>query len=174
MIIIMKEKDFLKNAKKLVEPKDYLVVDGTDEDGGPLNRYTQMLAMPGLNPPTKCLKGKDALDDERDIEEKEERWLGSKDLFKSIATMLFTMNQYNGSFNIFVCLSKKAYNKYGEKICSIINKRAGFKICRLYDDVGKKWLEKDINPDKMKILDEVVKKMKKKIKKLTPDYAEAD
>lgn len=70
MIIVMSEKQFKKNVKKLAEPKDYVVCDSTNDENGSLTKYSNVVSMEGFNPPAKlvkCMKDKDfdTIDEEK-------------------------------------------------------------------------------------------------------------
>ena len=56
MIFIMSAKQWDKNKKKLIIPKDYFIFDATDDDEAKLDRFTNTITMSGFNPPAKLVK----------------------------------------------------------------------------------------------------------------------
>ena len=120
MIFIMSEKQWQKNKKKLVIPKDYFIFDATDDDDAKLDRFTNMITMSGFNPPVKLVKlvskGED-IDDIIDFDklEKLERNFFNGQQFTN-AVMSTVAGQIENDVNIFIVLRNKVFKFYRKRI----------------------------------------------------------
>lgn len=142
MIIILPAKAFIKNAKKLVDPKDYFIFDATDDSDAKLMKYTNVISVDSLAPPSKLLEAKKKEDvlDERKLEKLEENFLKGANFEAAIIAVLKSYLEYNGKVNIFIVLSKAGYKYYAKKIAK--------KICKMHDiDFNFVYLWKDIEED---------------------------
>lgn len=122
MILIMSSKDWYKNKKKLVEPKDYMIVDGTEDDDGKLVAFTNMITIDGFNPPPKLTKlaskemdvDFDDIIDFDSLEKLEENYFHGMKLTN--AMMSVVAGQINSDINLFVILRPKVFKKFKKKI----------------------------------------------------------
>lgn len=122
MIFIMSVKQWNKNKKKLVIPKNYLIFDATEDDDAKMSAYTNTVTMDSMNPPAKLVKlaGKDKdetdeiLDYEK-IEKLEKEFFKGLILRKSImATVAGVVER--GDINIFIVMRNKAFKYYKNKM----------------------------------------------------------
>ena len=120
MIFIMSLKHWKKYKKKLIEPKDYIIFDGTEDDDGYMNRFTQNVTMDAFNPPVKLVKL--AQDDDYDeilsydkIETLEKKFFNGVKLKNAILATISGIIE-NGDINIFIVMRNKAFKVYGKKL----------------------------------------------------------
>lgn len=171
----MSEKQFKKKAKKLVEPRDYIICDGTDDDTGSLTKFSNVVSMSGFNPPSKLLKVRIDEDFDCGIDvdkvKKMERKYFKNNTFKSsaMACVKGMLNERSGGgqINMFVILRNKAYKVYGKKIQKKVIKLIGadFDFVYLFDDVeeDKKLLRKELSRDKLKYIRRRLAKLEKSL-----------
>lgn len=125
MIFIISEKDFKKNKKKLVIPKDYIFVDAMEDDEGTMSAFTNVITMDALNPPAKLVKlaskEEGDIDDFIDYEKLEKL---EKNYFKSLRTkqsvMALVSGMVNRDINIFVVMRNKAHKYYAKRLAKLI------------------------------------------------------
>lgn len=172
MIIVIGEKEFGKHAKKLVEKKEYLICDGTDNDNGSFAKYARVVTMDGFNPPAKVVKGKEKshdLDDigiSRDkIKKLEKKYFHSKGFKTVVMACIKDIVNSDDGHNIFVVMTNKAYKACGKKTVKMIHKVAGvdFDFAYTYDDVkgDKSLLKVSLKNSKIKELAKVINKFEK-------------
>lgn len=167
MLIVISKKDFTKNAKKLVEKKDYLIADAMDSDDAELTKYSQVVTMDGFAPPHKLVKAK--LEDDTDsigiddskVKKLEKKFFKSKEFITATMACIKDVVTSHDAHNIFIVLNNKAYKAYGKKIVKMIHKLAGihFDIAATYGDVDedKSILKKTLKDSKIKDLSKVIK-----------------
>lgn len=158
MIFLMSKKQFLKEKKKLVEPKDYLIVDATDDDDAELSgKYSNVTVIEAFNPPgtlVKLQEGKDDVFDLSKVEKLEKKFFKGKAFIA--ATMAITKGMLTKDCNIFIVLRNKAYKYYGKAIKKRMEKlfNVDIKFIGLFSDIedSKKILLKELsdsNKDKL-------------------------
>lgn len=116
MIFIMSEKQFMKNKKKLIKVKDYMICDCSD--GKILNKFNNSIAMEELNPPKTLIKMREANDRDYDYFRSEK--LENK-FFKGSGFQRSTMGvvkclEVKGDINVFVILTNKGYKYFRKDI----------------------------------------------------------
>lgn len=119
----MSKKSWYKHKKKLVQPKDYMLIDGTEDDDAKLSSFTNCVTMDQFNPPIKLVKliGKaDHSDDYRDIfdydrlEKLEENFFDSPNLHAAIMATVGGLLQ-GDDINIFLILRNKVFKYYKKR-----------------------------------------------------------
>lgn len=123
MIFIMSKKSWYKHKKKLVLPKDYMLIDGTEDDDAKLSSFTNCVTMDQFNPPIKLIKlvGKENSDDYRDIldydrlDKLEENFFDSPNLHAAIMATVGGLLQ-GGDLNIFLILRNKVFKYYKKRL----------------------------------------------------------
>lgn len=167
MIFLLTEKALKKNLSKLVFPKDYLIVDGQDDETAELSRkYANSVTMDAFNPPNKCVKARlegdsfyDITIDEDKVEKLEKKWKNSTELEKSITALVDTFVS-KGQINIFIILKKNVYKAYAnslkKKITSMFTDDSTSRIKFVYtfdewkDD--SKSLKRDLKKEDLEVL----------------------
>lgn len=121
MIFLMSVKQWNKNKKKLVEPKDYLILDATDDSDARMTSFSNVVDMVNFAVPLKLLRLADCeeFEDEIDIdriEELEETFFrGNRFAMSVIATMSVFLEKDN---NVFIVVRNKAFKYYKNKFRS--------------------------------------------------------
>lgn len=186
MIFLLSYKTWEKNKKKLVEPKNYLILDATDDEDAKLSNLTNMVSMDNFSLPMKLLKIVDdddfteAIDLDK-IEDMEETFFKSLKFKSSVLATMSTFliddgDNKGGSINVFIVLRNKAFKYYRKKF-----KHEFLKIFKeasncfiIIDGKVKKYtkdLEKDVDDDELEIM---VKALKKKEKIMEEEMKEAN
>lgn len=172
MIVIISKKDFQKNAKKLVEKKEYLICDGTDNDSGSFSKYSRVVSMDAFNPPAKLIKarlsdGFDAEIDSDKVKKLEKKYFNQKEFKTVVMACIKDIVTTNDAHTLFIVLTNKAYKAYGKKIAKRIEKICDveFDFVYLYDDIAnnKNILKKTLKEDKIKKLSKLTKKFESDI-----------
>lgn len=122
MILLMSTKDWYKNKKKFVVPKDYMIVDGTEDDDGKLVAFTNMITMDGFNPPPKLTKlaskemdiDVDDIIDYDSLEKLEDNYFHGMKLTN--AMMSVVAGQLNSDINLFIILRPKVFKRFKKKL----------------------------------------------------------
>ena len=116
----MSSKQWNKNKKKFIIPKDYIIFDATDDDDAKMSSYTNCVTMDALNPPTKLVKliADEESDDIIDYEKLEKL---EKTFFRGLSlrsAMMATISGIvqNGDINIFIVMRNKAFKYYKKKM----------------------------------------------------------
>lgn len=118
MIFLMSQKIWDKNKKKLVEPKDYIILDATDDSNARLDAFTNTVTYDNLAIPTKLLHMFDDEDfedimDIDNIKELEEAFFkGMKFQTAALAAISAFIDQ---DINVFIVVRNKAYDFWREK-----------------------------------------------------------
>ena len=123
MIFIMSYKQWKKNAKKLVIPKEYLIFDGTEDEGGAMDKYTNNVTMDAFNPPIKLVKlmSKSSFYDDGDVIDMDKLQVLEKKFFNGVRlknACLATISGLieNGNINIFIIMRNKAFKIYKKRL----------------------------------------------------------
>ena len=126
MIFLMSAKQWSKNKKKLVIPKDYIIFDATDDDDAKMSSYTNCVTMDAFNPPVKLVKlvADEESTDIIDIDKLEKL---EKNFFKGLSlrsAMMATVSGIiqNGDINIFIVMRNKAFKYYRKKMKKMFEK----------------------------------------------------
>lgn len=130
MIFIMSLKTWNKYKKKLVVPKDYMIIDGTEDANAKLSAFTNTVTMDHFNPPAnliKCLKRvkngekmDDILDYDR-LEKLEENFLDGLRLHTAVMAAVSGLLQ--GDINLFLILRNGVFKHYKKAIRRAFLKR---------------------------------------------------
>lgn len=174
MILLISAKDWFSDSKKLIEPKNYLILDATDGRETKINQFSNTLTMDNFCIPPKLLSAisKELDDDFVDIENAEEL---EKNFFRgdgfstSVLATMSTLLNAESDINIFIVIRNKAFNYY--------RKRFKTEFCRVFPDAeplfsiykhekkGKflKELEKSLPESDREILIEELKKCEKRM-----------
>lgn len=173
MIFILSAKDFIKNSKKLVEYKDYLIIDATDDDEPKLKQYQHAVTIDDFAVPSRLIRAiSEDIDDFIDIDSTEElqkKFFRGEKFLKSVLATMSTFADSNGAINIFIVVRNKAYKYYRKRFYSEFCKLIpdAFSFAYLMDKKvmkDKSLLTKDISE---KELVSLKKKIKEKEKELT-------
>jgi hypothetical protein len=119
MLFILNEKDFYKYAKKLVEHKDYIIYDATD-DSSRMTEFRNRVEWDKFTPGGACLDER-----EKDIKRKttldvgtldrlEEKHFKSDGFIRTVCTGLHALTDNDGSINCFIVVSNRAYTLYSK------------------------------------------------------------
>lgn len=175
MIFLMSEKQWKKNKKKLVEPKDYIIMDATEDDDARMSAFTNVVTMDALNPPAKLVRL--VTDDKFDdgviswdkIEKLEKEYFRGYMLKKAIMATVAGIIE-NGDINIFIVMRNKAYKCYKHKMIKTFNKifPVDFTFIQLLsDDISshKKSLKYTFDYDEVLQLKKVLKQREKELEK---------
>lgn len=180
MIFLMTAKDWYKNKKKLVVPKDYLIVDGTEDDDAKLSAFTNVITMDGFNPPPKLVKlaSKEAdiedIIDYDSLEKLESNFFNGMKL--SNAMMAVVAGQVENDINIFVIFRNKAFKRYKKRIKKTFEELFPTDFDFVYIFSGdvkdhKKELREEIDYDQKTCLENLLKKNEKAAKKKYKKYS---
>lgn len=177
MIIFMTEKQFLKNKKKLVEPKDYVIGDCTDDASGDLTKFSNTISLDGLKPPSGLVKllSKGDVDgiDPKKIEKLEKRFFKGSEFRNTMVGLLSAFAKPGYDKNYFIVFKKKDFEVCGKVIMKTIKKsiECDEDVIFTFEDVkeNKKILRKNLTNSARNQLNESIKKL---IKKLEKDFDE--
>lgn len=122
----MSMKQWQKNKKKLIMPKDYMIFDGTEDDDAYMSRFTNTVTMDAFNPPVKLVKlaEKEDSDDYIDydkIETLEKKYFSGLALTNAIMATISGVIE-NGDMNIFIVIRNKAYKIYRKRLKKVFTK----------------------------------------------------
>ena len=180
MIIFMTEKQFLKNKKKLVEPKDYIICDCTDDATGELTKFSNTMSLDGLKPPSGLVKllSKGDLDeiDPKKIEKLEKKFYNGAEFRNTALGLLMAFAKPGYDKNYFIVFKKKDYKICVKGIMKAIKRSIDIgddKILFTFDDYedNKKILKKNLSNETRKALNVSCTKL---AKKLEQDYSDDD
>lgn len=157
MIYVIGEKKFVHNAKELIRPKDFAIIDATDGNGAVLNdKVRGVIVKEALIPPSKVVKFKleecEWEVDEDRVNKIWKKWLKSDGFVETIYALLEGFLKKN--MNIFIIISNKAYKAIGSKYAKAINYLLDSQIKFVYtfedyrndkDSLTRKLSEKDIS-----------------------------
>lgn len=182
MIFVLKLKDFLRNKKKLVEPKDYIIFDATDDSSGELTKFANAVSLTRFKPPKALtrltLKANESDFFEFDldkIEKLEKNFLKGAEFLKSIDTIFVSAARKDQ--NIFVVMSDKDYKAYGERMIVELKKKSGdYDVVFGIKDVedSPKVLRKMLSSGDISALKSAAEKLETKIRKLEEEEKDED
>lgn len=169
MIFIMSLKTFMKYKKKLVEAKDYVIMDATDDDKGELDKFSNVVHLNEFAPPSKLIKAK-AQDDENyelfAIEKMEKKFFKGKGFRTSCLACVNGILE-NRNINIFIIVKGKVFKHYGAVLVKKIRKMFNVDFDFIYTfkdwDDDKKYLKKDLSAGEMDELKEKLRKLEKEL-----------
>ena len=174
MIVLMRQKDFLKKKKSLVAPKDYVIGDVTDDATGELSKFAKTISLDGLKPPRGLVKAilSDASELDADKIDKLMKKFLKGDPFMNAAIGV-AINQAKSDINCFLVFKDKDFKACGKKIFKTFKKLfpTEDEVFILIDDASGKVLSKKISSD---CQNELMKAAQKLIKKLEEGKAEKD
>ena len=170
MIFLMSAKQWNKNKKKLVIPKDYIIFDATDDDDAKMSSYTNCVTMDALNPPTKLVRliadeDSDSIIDFEKLEKLEKTFFRGLSLRSAMMATISGIIQ-NGDINIFIVMRNKAFKYYKKKIKKTFEKLfpVDFEFIEIFSgDVSdhKKSLRYGFTSDELRQLNRHLKKREK-------------
>lgn len=174
MIIVIAAKDWLKNKKKLVDPKDYIILDCTDGQETSMRNFSETVTVDDFCIPSKLLSvmNKDIGEEYVDLDNVETL---EKNFFrgnKFASTVLATVSAFitaESDINIFIVIRNKAFKFYRKRFIT--------EFCRVFPDISpyvhiyedkhkdkiKKILVKDLEAAEKNSL---IKELKKKEKEM--------
>lgn len=131
MIFVMGAKQWFKDSKKLIEEKDYLILDCTDGQESKMIHYSNTMGMDDFCIPSKLLHAMSSEigDEYIDISSAEEL---EKEFFRSskfATSVLATISAYldtEREINIFIILRNRAYRYYRKRFVS--------EFCRVFPE----------------------------------------
>lgn len=176
MIFLLREKDFLRNKKKLVEPKDYMIFDATDDATGELAKFTNCVSVAGLKMPKTLIKLAQKLKDDRDfdfdsiniteVEKREKKFFKTIDFLKAV-DQIFAF-QHHVDHNVFVVFANSDFKAYEDRIVKRFRKIAGdaSDIIFTMDDIddSSKILRKGLSYSDISALKDSMTKIEKQIR----------
>lgn len=181
MILLISEKYFKKNPKKLIEYKDYVLGDATDRGDDALDsKFNKVTDMGEFNPPPKLQKivtdpnREETRIYKRNINKHMENWLNDEALISKIVAIGDYIVDYNDKMgedvNIFLILRKNMFKAYSKNLKDRINEILDCNICACVDkDMDKmefkSLVKKKMTKKKLKALKKRVKKLKKRFMK---------
>jgi len=168
MIVFMKEKDFLKHKKSLVEPKDYVIGDATDETTGELSKFAHSTSLDGLKPPKPLVRAIMAdsvkLDPDK-VDKMGKRFFKSPEFLN--AAMGLAFSQAKSDLNYFIVFKNKDFKAYGKKIYKKFKELfpTSDDIFFLLKDTNDKILSKKISEESRRELNKAAQKVSDKLDK---------
>lgn len=173
MIFIMSEKQFLKDKKKLVVPKDYIIVNSTNDDRSELTKFNMCTTVDAFDPPEKLIRlieknDDDDLFDMDKLKKIEDKFFKGEDFIQS--AMAVTKGVIDKNINAFIILRNKKYKLYGKKIKKAIQKvfkAADVEFVHLYKDFSdnKKELSTKLSSSQISELRDALEDLEKKLSK---------
>lgn len=177
MIFLMNLKMWEKNKKKLVLPKDYFLLDATEDDDARLHAYTNCVTMDAINPPIKLVKAKEKeiememgdiidIDKIEDLEDKFFNGLGFNNAVMATISAIVSSPDYN----IFIVMRNKSFKLYKKQIKKAFEKAfpVDFDFIEIFDgDIKsiKKSLNKDFKDGQIQMLANILRKREKDMEK---------
>lgn len=172
MIFILSLKMWDKYKKKLVEPKDYIILDATDNEDSKMTQYTNVVTMDNFCLPMKLIRliqeeDYDGIIDLDKIEELEENFFKSGNFETSV---LATMNIFlERDINVFIVMKNAAFKYYRKKFkaefCKIIPDADPLTFILEKGDLDKhkKALKSSISNDEAETLKKQIRKKEKEM-----------
>jgi hypothetical protein len=172
MIFIISQKQFLKNKKMLVKPKEYLIIDGTDDSSGDLRKFCNVITVDSFNPPAKVLSYFDKKDisvddiDEEKIKKVMKKYLKGKSFIVGVMGAAKAIVDASRPFNVLIVIKNKVYKHLSSKIVKRMKKLLEFDFIYTFDDIEEKpkLLKKEITREDLKMLEKKLKKLEAKEK----------
>lgn len=174
MIVLMRQKDFLKKKKSLVAPKDYRIFDATDDASGEMSKFANTGSLDGLTPPRGLVKAilSDASEIDADkIDKLTKKYIKSHNFQITAIGLAEIQGKYDENF--FVVFKDKDFKAVGKRIYKTFKKMfpTTEDVFILIDDATTKVLTRKISPETQA---ELLKAAQKKIKKLESDKADEE
>ena len=125
-IVLLSQKQWSKNKKKLVEPKDYIIMDGTEDDDAKLSAFSNVITADSYALPQRLLKMADYDVDSNEIidydklEELESNFFDGTSLKNIILATV--ANVVGNDMNIFIVIRNKAFKMYKKSYKKAFNK----------------------------------------------------
>ena len=124
MIFLMSIKQWDKDKKKLVRPKDYIICDATEDDDAKMNSYNNCVTLDSINPPAKLVKlasknnigGMDDIIDYDKIQKLEKEFFKGIQLRKAMLAVVAAGIEHDTDVNIFIVMRNKAFKLYKKKM----------------------------------------------------------
>lgn len=175
MIFLLSLKTWDKYKKKLVEPKDYIILDATDNEDSKMTQFTNVVSMDNFCLPMKLIRViqdedyGDAIDIDK-IEDLEDNFFRSGNFETSVlATMSIFLER---DINVFIVMKNPAFKYYRKKFKS--------EFCKIIPDADpllhivekgnfekhKKALKASITSDEAEILKKQVRRKEKEMENL--------
>ena len=131
MILLISAKDWLNDHKKLIEVKDYLILDCTDGQESKMHTYSNVVTMDNFCIPSKLLSAisKEIDDDYIDIdnaEELEKTFFRGNEFSTSVLATMSTFLRAQSDINIFIIVRNKAFKYYRKRFIT--------EFCRVFPD----------------------------------------
>jgi len=133
MIFLLSEKIWNKSKKKLVEPKNYIIVDATDSDGSRLDKFTNLVTIDNLALPPKLIH---VFDDESfeeimdmdALKEMEDKFFHGPKFEAAVMAVISAF--VDEDINVFIIIRNKAYaawrKKYKKAFIEVFPKASNF------------------------------------------------
>ena len=168
MIFIMSAKQWDKNKKKLIIPKDYFIFDATDDDEAKLDRFTNTITMSGFNPPAKLVKLISKYQDIDKMEKLEDNFFNGLQFNNAVLSTV--AGQLENDVNIFIVLRNKVFKNYRKRILRAFTKKfeVDFTFVVIFSgdvSANKKELKKSLSSSEVKELKELLGKREKEMAK---------
>lgn len=178
MILILREKDFLKKKEKFVQPKDYLIFDATDNASGNMNKFSNSAALPYITPPKSLLSLIVKLDEESDddfspidvdkVEKLEKKFFKGIEFIRALDVVFVA--QMRKDQNIFVVFKDKNFKSFETRVVQWVKKYIGengedlIKTFADYEE-SPKILRSSLSHNQASALKSSIEKLEKKIRK---------
>lgn len=133
MLLLIAAKDWFNDHKKLIEVKDYLILDCTDGQETKMNTYSNTVSMDHFCIPSKLLSAMSKeIDDEYididNVEELEKGFFRGNEFTTSVLATMSTFLRSQNDINVFIIVRNKAFRYY--------RKRFVTEFCRVFPDAG--------------------------------------
>lgn len=173
MLLLIAAKDWFNDHKKLIEVKDYLILDCTDGQETKMNTYSNTVTMDHFAIPSKLLSAMSKeIDDEYididNVEELEKTFFRGNEFSTSVLATMSTFLRAQTDINVFIIVRNKAFRYYRKRFIT--------EFCRIFPDASPlikiykhenkskivKMLEKPLsNSDRNTLIEELEKKEKR-------------
>lgn len=180
MLILMSAKDWMADSKKLIEPKDYIVLDCTDGQETAMTKFSNQMTMDNFCVPSKLISimNKDLDDEVIDLdaaEKLEKQFFRGGEFRTSVLATISTYLRAETDITIFIVIRNKAFTFYRKRFvtefCRIFPEIEPY--IKIYNSEKKKKMLKMItedmpNSDREYLLKELVKAEKKMEEDMRP------
>jgi hypothetical protein len=175
MIFLLSNKQWEKHKKKLVEPKNYLILDATDDSDAKMASFTNMVTMDNFAVPLKLLRwaGDDDFDDEIDLDRIEDLETSFFKSDKFAVSVIATMSAFlESDINVFIVVRNKAYkfyrNKFKSEFCKVFPDAANCLVIMKNDiKKHKKDLNYSFSSEEVNIMKKALRKKEKQMQEIT-------
>lgn len=155
MLFLLSAKDWIKDHKKLIEPKDYILLDATDSQETGMTKFSNAVTMDNFCVPSKLLAAMSQdLDDEfmdiRNVEELEKNFFRGGEFKTSVLATLSTYLRADTDINVFIVVRNKSFKYYRKRFIS--------EFCRIFPDIDPllKIYKHDDRPKFVKLAEEIL------------------